>query len=303
LENYKDLRGTLYKNGKKTTALKHYLKLLSEFGLIQNLNEVYFCTKLGSVFKYFLKDADLNKEAEKVFYLFIILLNDADGVLSLLSYLNNQNTPLSQIHIQENYETILNEHFNTKLEYANDIVRQKILEKERVVNYIWKNIQSYSEHLITCRLAWLNQLELVNITPLRKTTYEISMMGKSLINCLKEFTGSVADINMLFLKTRFFKMINKVYNIDVSSLQNSNEILLSSLETISNKIFPSNKFKFPYFETVIFISINSYLNYKNKLEIKEVEDILAKGIFDKKYRYTLKLQPRMNESYILKTFA
>lgn len=307
-EEYINKKGKITENKKKTSALVHYFELSKSFGLISNINQIFFNTRLSYILKYFLvKEPDSLKLSlsEKIFYLFILLNKDADGIIFLLDSLNK--TACSQKELKLNFKINFNERLLVKNELSDNITKNLISEKYRTINYIWKKPEIYAEHFLIPRCEWLNSLGLININQVNnKTIYSLSILGNELHERLPLINNEnqLKDIDDEFLTNNFFNLINNIYfqgsNVKFDSLLSEIQIemLGETLEKSLSIIKSSSSFRIPMFDTMLFISLDFILNKKTIINFKDIFNILKIGLIFKDKEYLLKENGRMNESYI-----
>lgn len=313
LENdiYKNSKGKLSDNQKETSALKHYLDLSDFLGLITHLNNFYANSRLAYLLLYTI-NLDMGSEnrtglmlGEKLFYLFQLFTVDADGLIFILSQLSKEK--LNQKDLQKNFKDAFNARLLSKKDLASDIVKNQIGEKYRTVNFVWKNSEKYSEHLLIPRCEWLRTLGLIDIE--RKgnfTIYSLNEKGSYLYNSLPTISNNseVKDVNETWIHNKLFPLYNELFcggQYKLFSSLNSNERtdeLGSSLEKAITIIKTSGSFRIPLYDSVLFVCLYMFLEKQIVVNFSNIFDELKSGLVFKRKQYILKEAGRINEGYI-----
>ena len=307
-EEYKNQKGKITENNKKTSALPHYFELSKSIGLISNINQIYSITRLSHIMIHFMDNESNNLKLtlfEKIFYLFLLIKNDADGFLFLLDSLNK--TEYNQKDLKENFQSKFNERLQFKNDSAENITRNLISEKFRVINFIWKKPEVYAEHFLIPRCEWLNSLGLININHINnKTIYSLSSIGIEFYKIIPfiNIESQIKDINEDFITNIFFTIINKIYfqnsneNFDKLSHDKKINLLGEAIDKSLTIIKSSSSFRIPMFDAMLYISIDFILNKNIVINFKDIFDLLKIGVSYKNKEYILKDNGRINESYI-----
>lgn len=228
-------KGKLSNNGKPTTAFKHYLEFLLNLGLIFKTNNIYTNTKLGRLYLN-LSTKKFNDSLTKIdlaFFLYVLIYFDGDFVFLIFNILE-ENNGISQKEIQNKFETFYVERLSTKFTHTdNPIAKREIQHKLFLVKNKWTNTESYAEHLIAPRLAWLSKIGFINISKWGSTTnYKINRRGEKFIKNIPKINNIFYDVTDNWVKANFFSQI----------LANNSNITKDSLEFPINK-YLSNSFK------------------------------------------------------------
>lgn len=303
---YNASSGKLTESGKQTTAIKHYLVLCEELGLVRSLNHFYSNTRLAFILLSLLpKDSNGFRisSLECIFYLYLLLSKDADAILLSCSIVESAEE-INQRSAQEDFLKFLNERLAIKQNNALPIIRQAINEKYRTVNFIWKNATSYAEHILVPRYSWLSQLGLMNISRSHgNTNYSLTLKGRRLQNALPGIE-TIKDINDNWLKNKFFSTFETIYSDEKVHLTNigfdkKQSLLAEAVSTAVDNIQSSAAFKAPLFDTVLYACLYMYNIMNICVEINETLQALRDGLFFKNRSFSLKEGGRINESYLL----
>lgn len=309
---YNKGKGKITQNGRKTAALGYYLQISTFLGLTTRFNDVYMNTKMSQTFLYFLNQKD-NKSAdlglgEKLFFLFKLFSSDADGIILCLSMLNNGKEKKQRV-LQEEFKEGMNQRLLSKMDLAKSIVKNKIANKYRTINFTWKNANSYAEHIIAPRLEWLFSLGLVKINRINKDTlYSLTENGMKLYNLLPNLrSAGIKDFNQEWLYSKYFNDVAEVYNVSNSrnffdlKIESQQKELGESLERALKAVKSSLSFKLPIIEAYLFISLDLLLNAGIVINFIDIEEKLKRDFSYNSKQYLLKIAGRQNEGYITTT--
>lgn len=307
---YCDAKGKITKEGLKTAALGYYLQISSLLGITTRFNDVYMNTKMSQTFLYFLSTKENSKDggldlSEKIFYLHKLLTTDADGIILCLNQLAN-NGEKKQRLLQREFKEAMNSRLLAKMESTTSILKSKLSAKYRTINYIWKNPESYAEHIIAPRYEWLSSLDLIKIKRTNKDTlYSLTQRGGLFYNLLPIIeVGELKDTNQIWLANNFFTIIDNIYcsgdNIYYSelSIELQEKELGGSLEKALKAVKSSLSFKLPLLETYFFVCMDFLLNKKIILNYSDIQLKLKDEFTFNSKGYFLKLSGRLNEGYI-----
>jgi len=306
--SYKERNGKLTEGGVPTTALKHYLTLSKELGLSQKLNDIYRISRLGKILYMFIQDKNPHEfelsNYEKLFYLLIIFLNDFDGASILLSTIIENESELSQKQLQELFVDKLKDRLLLKQKSSDTKTKHLLLEKYKKIEYTWQNPPKYSEHIITPRLDWLADLDLVDIAKTKGTNaYKISPFGKNLFTTIPTLTDNMTkDINEEWINTSLVKCLTMNYEqrffweqID----QNKQiEAIKDYLDLATKELSSIGSHRISFHTSFIFITILLFIKTRTVLEKKDLKELLLSKIQINDKIYSLHLAARKNEEYI-----
>ena len=306
---YKNDKGKITENGLKTAALGYYIQISTSLGFTTRFNNVYMNTKMSQTFLYFLLNKNDHSErlsvCEKIFYLYMLLENDADGMLLCLSQLINS-SPKKQSLLQTQFKEAMSARLLSKMEISPQTIKTKISVKYRAINFIWKKSKKYAEHIIAPRYEWLSNLELVEIKrDLKDTLYSLSEKGKTLYSLIPDFNAEgLKDINKKWINNSFFSVCNIIFNNDKSLIYSNLTIEKQNLE-IGESLFNATKavksslsFKLPVKETFLFIGLDLLINKNILINFIDIQNKLKNNFIYNSRRYLLKLAGRPNEGYI-----
>ncbi len=314
-EEYNISKGKITNNGIKTTSITYYLSISSSLGLIYRLNNMYVNSKVSKILYFFLKKQVDKKRiglslSEKIFYLYQLLMVDADGIILALEQLKEGKK--NQKFLQKNFKDSLSQRLLLKQKSAPLGIEAQISNKYKTINFIWRNSEKYAEHIIAPRYEWLSDLELVKIERDAKSTfYNLSEKGNIFFESIPKLgtEENVRDINIDWINRSFFSTADNIFgdhpNTYFSKLDDKvKKIELgNSLELASMEIDSSASFKLPLYETYLFVCIEMLVKSKIVINFSEITDELESSFLYKAKHYKSNIASRTNESYITITKA
>ncbi len=304
---YKKSKGKVTNGDRRTAALRYHLESSPFIGLTKRYNDLYINSKLSNVFTYLLLETNRDEHyylIERIFYIYLLLVRDADGILLCISEISNSSGK-HQKTLQDNFKNGLNKRLLSKQEFAPNNIKSIISEKYRSINFIWKKPEKYAEHIIAPRFEWLSYLGIVEIKRETKSTiYSLTETGKSFYNNLPQILGedNIKDINDLWINEQFFTFLDTLFRGNRLEFKNlpvekQDTLLGTSLEHAMKAVHSSMSFKLPVVETFVYIAIESFLKgvILNFFDIR----IKLKKLFEYGNKtYLLKEAGRVNEGYI-----
>lgn len=306
---YKIANGKITNNGKKTTAVQHYLSFCKSFGLIKSVNNLNTLNRLSFILLAFIKRAQYPRMAlsfkEKLFYTIKILETDADGVLFILDMLYSG--PITQKSLQFLFKEQFNRRLVSKIELASGLIKSELGERFRTINFLWQNADTYAEHLLAPRCEWLNQLGIVIIEKKGSSTnYSFSQEGLEFYQLLPAFkiNQHLTDINELWITEKMFKTFEKLFpayrkplsDFDTASADN---MIGMSLEIAKVIVQTSNNFQFPLYDVILVTCIELFFEHNCVAEFGEIINKLVLSFNFNGITYIAKQSKRLNESYII----
>lgn len=312
-EKYRSHRGILTDpEGRPTTAFKHYYEFLNNLGLITILGDFAKLTNTGKLLtlltiekkedEYYLTDK------EKIFYLYLLFMKDADGLIFCLNLLHNLRPPISQSDIMNGFVDHFKDRLTTKQKLAISTVKDKLLAKYRNIDTKWKSPKKYSEHIVIPRLEWLSDLHIIDINKNNnKTLYKICddkyFLYKSFI-AIKN--GSISDINEHWLQSRASHVFNKVVyqnnhllvQWNKCDIKIRNNRLIFLIEESYKFFSQKGSLRVSIYPTLIFIIISLASEYGILAEFEEIVSALKNKIYSQNKIYSIHTSARINEGYI-----
>ena len=203
---YRNNKGKLTEKGLKTTAFSNYLELTDSLKLTTHLNDIYSCSRISYILLHFIKDKkDYHFSIpEKLFFLYQLLIVDADGILYIIDQLKTGKNNQKQLLIS--FKDGFNKRLLAKQNSASAVVKNAISERYRTINFIWKKPESYAEHLLIPRCEWLKTIGILKIDKIgSNTVYSLSEHGLKFLSQLPIIpTYNIIDITEKWVTHSFW---------------------------------------------------------------------------------------------------
>lgn len=311
--SYGESKGKITKQGTPTAALRHYFSLAESLGLIKSLGNVFVDTNVSYTLMHFLESVTSVSGrfnlAEELFYLYQLLIVDADGVLFCLDQLNSPDYTVvkSQSLLQKQFKEAFNKRLVSKSDIAQISVKTEITEKFRTVNYVWRKSDVYAEHIIAPRYEWLSTLGLVTIDRRSGSTmYSMSKKGLDLYNLIPSISSDsqFKDITQNWIFNHFFSTVNQILppnnrRLFISySYKSQVAELGEALEKASKHVKSSITSRLPVDNTYLFICMYLFIEKGIVINFREINDLLSNSFTFNSRSYLARLAGRANESYI-----
>lgn len=310
-QEYREHNGKLTQDKKPTSAFEKYLEFSHNFGLCTALNEIIIITPLGQILCTFVSDKVENKffltNEEKLFFLCQLFRKDADALILALDLIFSLQNGASQSQLMLQFETTFKNRLLTKQNYSIGTVQAELGDKFRVVEFQWKNAQSYSEHIIIPRIEWLADLGIVKIHKTQqRTSYECTTHGKELYDSLLSLPNSQQkDVNDNWLNkksmTVFCKMLHSFGQMRKwPSIPTEEKIplLKPHIEKAYSIFSKGGAMRMPLYPVILFICVKLACKDKVITEFSELEHDFRNNLLINNKQYSLRTSARANESYI-----
>ncbi len=300
---YKNHNGILTHktNDKPTTAFKFYISFLQELKLIVKTNDFVRCSKFGFVFNALSNELNTNidfPEFEKVFFLFYLFNNDADALLLILDYFNDENKAVHQNIIAKKYKELLKIRLEHKFLKTNSPEIRDIylsLIKPR------KESQTVSKRIIPPRIEWLNDFGIIKEE--LKDTYFLTKEGVEFYNSIPKQDiklSCISEIDNKWLNSKFFSSIYCLFPEKNNNKENKIDVLLGEYLMLSyKKLNTDSVARVSTLPVFIFVSIMLFVKDNLIVNFDELTNKLEKGFTVGNKIFILREAARINESYIL----
>ncbi|HLP48187.1 MAG TPA: hypothetical protein VK186_26450 [Candidatus Deferrimicrobium sp.] len=290
----------------KSQSFQNYLVAIRKLNLIEE-NSIYIqTTRIGQVLYTLMKKFPGNSDPpttayqlsslEKAFFLYNILLNDADIFITVLRMLYEEpGKPLN------NYLKSYQKYFISRLKQKLNVLRppdsDKALEAlERVMG--WRSPERYCEDIVPPRLHWMIDLCLLSdkyeLNPQGKAIYEhFPIIEKDIRDIGAEWIeNSLADLLSCFFIEREIKMWSALGSAQKDEV--ITESLFYALKYFS--VFNIPRLSVP--QTFLFTTLFLLYQKNIKIEFSDISNWIGfeKIINDKKIG--LRMAARPEESYI-----
>lgn len=309
-QEYSKKKGKLVEKGKPTTAFDKYIKIIEEMGLATSLGHTLSLTRTGNIlyqFIHFKNDFDDTLiYPERLFYLYLLLVKDADYFLLAADIIASAEHKINQSDAQKKFVNDIEKRLNEKRVLSSSQAKLKISEKLKVVKYNWQKAEVYAEHILAPRFEWLVNLGVLDTYKEKSSTYyNVSQKGVVFLTTIPTLNETpIHDINQKWLNNSFFQSSLSLYQNDKIVQWNDcdlakQEKYLGNVLLKSYKLFSGGK--------ALRIALNPFLMYSTiyllseenlKVEITDIIKKLENSFTFENRTYTLFNAARINEGYI-----
>lgn len=202
---------------KQHSAISHYLDLAVKLGIVTSLAGVYRNTRTGLVLGTLVEQSRATSNpfflttAERLFYAYLILKNDADILLTIVGRISKQ-PDITLSELQDDFQNDFLDRLERKVKLCRDeLVRRQLLDRISQVNREWKNPKKYAEHIVPPRLNWLLDLLLLDVEKFKKHQYSFSEGGQLLFSALAT-SHDLSDVTDDWVDADFWKLAAKIFN-------------------------------------------------------------------------------------------
>jgi len=288
LSKYINTKGTI-EITKTGSSSKPYIDLIIDLKLLYAQNNRFQLSKYGKIFNV-IKDKEdyipnnyfkLSKY-EKAFFLSFIMQNDNFYIWVLIDliYIFGNKTSIKEIKEVFKQYIIQELDFIVKNSNLSKKNKQKIkIQIERIKS--WKKPKIYLEHIIEPRINWLLDLNIINENEFLENKIVLSEKGLILFNVLNSyydlFQEKYVIMNEIIYRD-FFKLINEMYSIEASDINDSDLVYIEQyidesfylFKTMApNRVTASQSILYVCFmmlfyrkKIVNFLEVKEYLNSK-----------------------------------------
>ena len=318
LENYKDNTGTIHSMKKKggTLLSANYLDLTVKFGLLSKISNVYQLTRIGRVLLTLLNDKP-NKELnsfclnqdEQIFYIYQILQQDADTLLTTLNMLQSLENP-SLKNLQKRFQQAFLDRLKAKiLASSQEHITKRIHDRQIEVAMEWKKPANYAAYIIPPRLHWLLDLGLLDSTKEKNGfVYQLTETGRNLIKTFPKLKDSnIPDVTDSWFNTHFFSAVGPLIIPDAGFKQWRDvndkvrqEACETYISTTFDKFRRSSVPKISLTQGMIYLCICFVTELHLLTNVQELIQWFQKPRTLGNYRYEVRTSARENESYFIR---
>ena len=218
LENYKYNTGLIHSLEKRgmTLLTTSYLDAAVKFGLLSKISNVYQLTRTGRILLSLLDDKP-NKELnsfcldqdERIFYLYQILQQDGDILLTVVDMLLSPDPPYYK-NLQEKFQQTFLDRLRAKLlASSQEYIKNQLHDRQIEVMTAWKNPKGYAGYIVPPRLHWLLDLGLLDLRKEKNSfIYELTGVGQKLIETFPKLKDSnISEVPDSWFNTHFFSEV------------------------------------------------------------------------------------------------
>ena len=322
LENYKYKTGAAHSVQKKrmTQLAINYLDLAVKFGLLSQISNVYQLTRIGRVLLSLINDKPNEKpnlfclhEDERIFYIYQILQQDADILLTVVNMLQSLEDP-DRESLQKNFQKFFLERLEAKiLTSSQEHITNRLHDRQVEVKTEWKKPDSYAAYIIPSRLHWLLDLGLLDSKiEKNKFIYELTETGQNLTKILPKLAKSyIPDVPDLWFKTDFFSKVSPLIMPDAGFRQwkdiddkTRQEACKKYLRIAFDKFRRTSSVpKISLMQGAMYLCLNFVTELYLLTNLDELIQWFQKPRILENYKYEARISARENESYLVRKYA
>ena len=324
LANYKHNTGAAHSTKKKRMTLLaiNYLDLTVKFGLLSKISNVYQLTRIGRVLLSLLNDKpneELNSfflcEDERLFYIYQILQQDADVLLTVVNMIQLLENPLlenpNHKNLQNNFQQAFLDRLKAKISVSSqEHITNRLHDRQVEVTTEWKKPESYAAYIVPPRLHWLLDLGLLDSTKEQNyAVYQFTEAGQNLVEKIlpKLPNSDILDVTEAWFGTDFFSKVGPLI-VSTTNFQQWQDVSDKVRQEACEKYVPAafDKFRRTSIPKISLIQGVMYLciSFVTELHLLTNFDELIQW-FQKprklgNYRYEVRPSARENEAYFIR---
>ncbi len=318
LKDYRYNTGAAHSSQKTrmTSSATNYLDLAVKFGLLSKISNVYQLTRTGRVLLSLLNDKpdkELNSfcldQDERIFYIYQILQQDADILLTVVNMLQSLKKP-SLKNLQKKFQqTFLNRLKAKTSTSSQEYIRNQLHDRQIEVTTEWKKPENYAAYIIPPRLHWLLDLGLLDSRKEKNSfIYELTGVGQKLIETFPKLKDSnIPDVPDSWFNTDFFTEVGPLIIPD-SDFRRWQDIDDKVRQEACEKYVPAafDKFrrssvpKISLTQGTIYLCISFMTELHLLINVQELIQWFQKPRKLGNYRYEVRTSARENEAYFVR---
>lgn len=321
LENYRYNTGAAHSSQKTRMTLlaANYLDLADKFGLVSKISDVYQLTRTGRVLLNLLNDHPNEEsnlfylhEDERIFYIYQILQQDADILLSIVNMIQSpENASLK--NLQKGFQQAFLNRLKAKISTSSqEYITNQLHDRQIEIMTEWKNPTGYAAYIIPPRLHWLLDLGLLDSnTEKNSFIYQLTDVGQKLIETFPKLKdSSIPDVPDSWFNTDFFSKVCPLIipDSDFRQWQNIDDkvrqkVCEKYIPAVFNKFQKTNIPKISLTQGVMYLCIRLATELHILTNIGELIEWFQKPRIFKNYKYEARISARENESYLVRRHA
>lgn len=318
LENYKYNTGAAHSLKKKrmTQLAINYIDLAVKFGLLSKISNVHQLTRVGRVLSSLISDNRNEKpnlfflhEDERIFYIYQILQQDADMLLTVVNMLQLLEDP-NHKNLQQNFQQFFIKRLEAKISTSSqEHVTRRLHDRQIEVTTEWKKPENYAAYIIPPRLHWLLDLGLLDSRKEKNSfIYELTSVGQKLIEIFPKLKDSnIPDVPDSWFNTHFFSEVGPLIIPD-SDFRRWQDIDDKVRQEACEKYVPAafDKFrrssvpKIALTQGTIYLCISFMTELHLLINVQELIQWFQKPRKLGNYRYEVRTSARENEAYFVR---
>ena len=318
LKNYKYNTGAAHSMKKKRMTLlaSNYIDLAVKFGLLSEISNVYQLTRIGRILLSLLNEAsdeELNlfclREDERIFYIYQILQQDADILLTVVNMVQFLENPTHK-NLQKGFQQAFLDRLKAKISTSSqEHITRRLHDRQVEITTKWKKPEGYAVYIVLPRLHWLLDLGLLDARKEKNSLiYQLTEVGQNLIEILPKLRNfNISDIPDSWFNTQFFSKVSPlmIFDNDFRQWQNINDKLRQEacekyLPAAFDKFRRTSIPKISLTQGTMYLCIRFATEFRLLTNTQELIQWFQKPRTLGNYRYEARTSARENESYFVR---
>ncbi|MYC76376.1 hypothetical protein F4X10_11485 [Candidatus Poribacteria bacterium] len=318
LENYKYQTGAAHSIQKKRMIQLaiNYIDLAVKFGLLSQISNVYQLTRIGRILLSLVNDKSNEnpnlfclREDERIFYIYQILQQDADFLLTVINMVQSLENPDNK-NLHKNFEQFFLERLEAKiLTSSQEHITRRLHDRQIGAMREWGKPESYAAYIVPSRLHWLLDLGLLDATKEKNTfIYQLTEAGQNLTKTFPKLKNpNISDVTEAWFNTQFFSEVSPFMICD-ADLRQWKDVNDKVRHKACEKYLPEafDKFrktsipKISLTQGTMYLCIRFATEWRLLTNIQELIQWFQKPRTLDNYRYEARTSARENESYFVR---
>ena len=297
---------------RRNSAGARYLHLATNLGLTAPISGSYRTTRVGLVLFALIDEKGTNTNpfflthAECLFYLYLLLDQDADILLTVTDYLE-EHPGASLAQLQRDFQEAFLHRLSQKITLSrDDIVRQSLLERRGQVER-WRKPERYAEHIVPPRLNWLLDLGFLEPGRFRRHRYFFTEAERRFLSVLPRLGGSqLRDVSRDWLESDFWMAATwgladkeALTRWDQVDDERRREVCAPLLEEVFRAFRHTAIPKVSLTQALLYLSVKLILEEGIVAGPASLTKWLSASRTLHGFRYEVRFSPRENESYLI----
>ncbi len=297
---------------RRNSAGARYLHLATNLGLTAPISGGYRATRVGLVLFALIDEKRPNTNpfflthAECLFYLYLLLAQDADLLLTVTDYLR-EHPGVALAQLQRDFQEAFLHRLSQKITLSrDDIVRQSLLERRAQVER-WRKPERYAEHIVPPRLNWLLDMGFLEPGRFRRHHYFFTEAGRRFLSELPRLGDShLRDVSGDWLESGFWTAVacgsidrEVLMQWDQVDDERRREVCAPLLKEVFRAFRRTAVPKVSLMQALLYLSVKLILEEGIVAGPASLTKwLLASETLDGR-RYEVRFSPRENESYLI----
>jgi len=297
---------------RRNSAGARYLHLATNLGLIAPISGAYRTTRIGLVLFAIVEEGNTDTnpfflgQAERLFYLYLLLDRDADVLLTITDYVTEA-AGASLAQIQGDFREAFINRLGHKLAISRDgTLRRSLLERRGEVER-WTKPKRYAEHIVPPRLNWLLDLDFLEPGRFKRHRYFFTDAGNCFLSTLPRLGDTqFSDIGDEWLTSDFWTIAVWAL-LDTEALmwwdqlddESRREICAPLLEETFKAFRHTVVPKVSLTQALLYLGLRLALEHKTAASLASLIKWLSAPRILNGRRYEVRFSPRENESYLI----